>query len=356
MKINFIVPELSRTGGMRIIFEYANRLTKRGHDVILYSPNIPFNNYKGMIKPYYIKYRFSYAKDNLFKKKRIPDNLFDKKFKVKYLWLISNLTVRNADVTVATSWTTSYIVNKLSSSKGKKFYLIQDYEQWNSNIEYVNKSYMLQIRRITVSEYLKDLLLDKFNSNSFVILNGIDFEIFNNNDKRYDKEKQILFMDHSLENKNTKAAIETVKRLKEKYSSLKIKCFGINNYNPMPDYIEFIKNPDDKKIADLYRESDIFLFPSKFEGFGLPPAEAMACKCALVGNKVAAVPEFAEHMKSAILTSPDKPEELLKGAEYLLNNEDELRRISLAGYESVRKVLDWDRSVNRFEELLKNYQ
>lgn len=353
MKINFIVPEISRTGGMRIIFEYANRLTERGHDVILYSPNIPFNNYKGMIKPYYIKYRFNYAKDNLFKKRKLPVKLFDKKFKVKYLWLFSNMTIRDADVTVATSWTTSYIVNKLSPIKGKKFYLIQDYEQWNSNIEYVKKSYMLPLRRITVSEYLKNLLLEKFNSDSDVILNGIDFAIFNNNDKRFNNEKQILFMDHSLENKNTKAAIVTVKKLKAKYSSLKIKCFGINKYNPMPEFIEFVKNPDDVQIASLYRESDIFLFTSIFEGFGLPPAEAMACKCALVGNKVAAVPEFAEHMKSAILTSPDKTEELLKGVEYLLNNEDELRRISLAGYESVRKVLDWDSSVNRFEELLK---
>lgn len=39
---------------------------------------------------------------------------------------------------------------------------------------------------------------------------------------------------------------------------------------------------------------------------------------------------------------------------FSINNEVELRRISLAGYESVREVLDWDRSVDRFEELLKN--
>ena len=80
----------------------------------------------------------------------------------------------------------------------------------------------------------------------------------------------------------------------------------------------------------------------------------MACKCALVGNKVAAVPEFAENMSSAILTDPDQPDELLKGIEYLLKNENELKRISLAGHDKVRQVLDWDRSAERLEYLLKN--
>ena len=352
MKINFIVPEITRTGGMRVIFEYANRLTERGHNVILYSPNIPFNNFMGMFRPYFIKYRFNYAKDRLINKNKLPENSFRKIFEIKYLWLINNLNVRDADATVATSWTSSYAVNRLSESKGKKLYLIQDYEQWNSNIEYVDKSYSLPMQRITVSKYLQELMRERFNSDSVVILNGIDFGIFNNPEKKFNEQKQILFMDHLLENKNSEVAIEIVKKLKTKYPSLRIKCFGMRKYHSLPDYIDFIEDPDDKQIADLYRESDIFLFTSRSEGFGLPPAEAMACKCALVGNAVAAVPEFAENMVSAILTSPENPEELFKGAEYLLNNAVELKRISLAGYENVRKILNWDIAVDKFESLL----
>ena len=163
MKINFIVPEITRTGGMRVIFEYANRLTERGDNVILYSPNIPFNNFMGMFRPYFIKYRFNYAKDRLINKNKLPENSFRKIFEIKYLWLINNLNVRDADATVATSWTSSYAVNRLSESKGKKLYLIQDYEQWNSNIEYVDKSYSLPMQRITVSKYLQELMRERFN-------------------------------------------------------------------------------------------------------------------------------------------------------------------------------------------------
>ncbi|MBK8550807.1 MAG: glycosyltransferase family 4 protein [Ignavibacteria bacterium] len=313
MRINFIVPEISRTGGMRIIFEYANRLTERGHNVILYSPNIPFNSFKGMIKPYFIKHRVNKAKSNLFMKNRIPENMFNKLFDIEHLWLINDHTVRDADATIATSWTSAYVVDKLKDSKGKKFYFIQGYEEWDSNIEYADKSYTLPLQRITVSKYLKELLLEKFNSDSEVILNGIDFKVFNNPDKIFKKPKQILFTDNLLEFKKTVNAIATVKSLKLKYPDLKFKCFGIENYHPLPEYIDFIKDPDDEKIAELYRESDIFLFPVLHEGFGLPPSEAMACKCALVGNSVAAIPEFADNMVSAVLTSPENPDELLKG-------------------------------------------
>ncbi len=352
MKINFIVPEISRTGGMRIIFEYANRLTSRGNDVILYTPVIPFNNYKGSVRKYYLKYQINYAKNIVLNGKKLPDNIYRHNFKFEFLWLFNNFTVRDADAVIATSWTTSYAVSKLNASKGRKFYLIQDYENWNSNELYVDKSYSLPLKRITVSKYLKDLLLRKFNSDSEIILNGIDFNLFNNPDKVFNDPPVILFTDHILENKNTKTAIETAVRIHEKYPDVKFRCFGRSRYHSMPEYIEFITDPGEEDIIKLYCGSDIFLFTSLYEGFGLPPAEAMACRCALAGNRSGAVPEFAEHLKSAMLASPENPDELYICVDYLLSNRDELRRISEEGFEKIRETLDWNRSVNKFEELI----
>lgn len=352
MKINFIVPEISRTGGMRVIFEYANRLNNKGHDVVLYSPVIPFNNYPGEMMPYYIKYRFNYAKDFLLSRKKEPENMYKRNFEIKYSLYLNNLTVRNADATIATSWTSSFIVDKLNDSKGRKFYLIQDYEKWNSNIEHVNKSYTLSLTRITVSEFLENFLKEKFNVNSEVILNGIDYKTFNNFDKKFNSPPVILFMEHILENKNTAGAIEIVKKLKNKFPEVRFKCFGKEEYYKLPGFVEFIKDPDDLKIAELYSTSDIFLYTSTFEGFGLPPAEAMACKCAVIGNKVAAFPEFAEDKRSAMIVSPEHPAEMIEAAGYLLNNRDELKRISIEAGKHIRSVLDWERSVSKFENLI----
>lgn len=352
MKINFIVPEISRTGGMRVIFEYANRLTKKGHDVVLYSPIIPFNNYPGELMPYYVKYRFNYTKDFLLRKKKEPENMYERNFEIKYSLWLNNSSIRNADATIATSWTSSYIVNKLNIAKGRKFYLIQDYEQWNSNIEYVNKSYTLPLTRITVSEFLKKFFAGKFGVDSEVVLNGINYHTFNNFDKKFNSPPVILFMEHILENKNTEGAIEIVKKLKDKFPEVRFKCFGKEEYYKLPEFVEFTKDPNDEQIAKLYSTSDIFLYTSTFEGFGLPPAEAMACKCAVVGNNVAAFTEFAENKKSAMIVSPEHPEEMINAGEYLLNNRTELERISIEAGKHIRTVLDWEKSVNKFEKLI----
>ena len=338
---------------MRIIFEYANRFCRLGHDVKLYSPVIPFYPYKGKIKRHFIKYQIRHACECLNRRMEPPENSFEHIFDIQYVWAVNNSTVRDADATVATSWTSTYPVNKLNIEKGTKVYLIQDYEIWNSSIEHVNSSYSFPMIRITVSGYLRDLIRDKFGSDSHVILNGIDFEKFNNGNKRFNDPPHILFVDHPLENKNTSGAIETAVSIHQKYPDVKFTCFGTGRYHHIPSFVQFVENPDDEMIAELYRNSDIFLFPSIHEGFGLPPAEAMACMCTLVGTRSGAVPEFSVNMKSAVLCDSYNTEDLVNGIEFLLNNPDDLKRIAIEGERSVRNKLDWNNSVNQFISLLR---
>jgi glycosyltransferase involved in cell wall biosynthesis len=307
-----------------------------------------------MFVPYYIRYRMKYVRDYIAGKKMIPDDIFERIFDIKFVPVIISRFLRDADITIATSWPTAFAVNRLNRSKGKKFYFIQDYEIWFSNKKYADKSYELPLNRIVVSAYLKDLLKDKFGSDSTVILIGLDYNKYNNSNKEFSHPKRILYMDHMLENKNAVGAIQTMKKLKEKYPDLLFRGFGINKYHEIPEYIEFIKNPDDNTIVDIYRTSDIFLFPSKYEGFGATPAEAMACKCAVVANAVAAIPEYAKNIETAVLTEPGDPDGLFRGACYLLENEPELQRISLAGHDYIKNILDWDKAMDKFEEELEN--
>ncbi len=123
MKISFIVPEIVRSGGMRVIFEYANRLTKKGHSVTMYTPVIPFNPYKGMPNAAFQRYRIRYFFNYLTKKTLLPENIFPYNFKIKYVPSVSDYFIPDADAVIATSWTTSYFVNNLNSGKGKKSYL-----------------------------------------------------------------------------------------------------------------------------------------------------------------------------------------------------------------------------------------
>lgn len=352
MKIIFIVPEIAISGGMRLIFEISNRLIAKGHSVTLYTPIVPFNPYRGIYNPFYFRYRMKYVIKYYLGRVKPPENIFNKKFEIKYVPFIKNIFVENADAVIATSWTTARYVNELSEKKGKKFYLIQDYEQWKSNVKCVDESYKLPLNRIVISKYLQNLLKEKFGVESKRILIGINTAKFFNEDKKFNKPRRILFMDHELGNKNVQGAIDTVMRLKQDYPDLNFRAFGVAKHHKIPDFVEFFANSSDETVRKLYCESDIFLFPSLFEGFGGPPAEAMACKCAVVGNAVAAIPEYAINRETAILTDPAKPEQLYEGVKYLLENEEELKRISYAGYEHIRKILNWDVAIEKIENYL----
>lgn len=353
MKINFIVPEVTRTGGMNIIFQYANRLHARGHDVVLYTPMIPFNLHKGGIRYYYLKYQVRTLLNWLKAgKNNLPANIYPYDFKIRFVPLMHNKFVRDADVSIATSWPTSYPVYHFSSSKGRKYYLIQDYEVWNSNVRKVDRSYTLPLKRIVCSKHMQNLLKEKFGSDSELIYIGLDRDRFFNENKVFNDPPRVLFADHSLPNKNVEGAIYTCEKLKAEYPSHRFCAFGMKRYHPMPDYIEFTENPDDAEITKLYSESDIFLFPSKYEGFGSPPSEAMACKCAIVANAVAAIPEYSADKVTAIHADPDDKDGLYKGAKYLIDNPGELKLISIAGYEHIREFMNWDNSIIKFEEFI----
>lgn len=352
MKINFLVPEIVRSGGIRTIFEYANRLTLLGHKVIVYTPVIPFNAFIPKYPAAIIKHQLKYAVKQVSGKPLMPDNIYRHSFELKTIPAVNNLFVKDADAIVATSWTTAYHVNNLSSRKGKKFYFIQDYEVWNSNQAKAENSYRLKLNRTVVSKYLHKLLVDKFNSDSIVISAGVNFDDFYIENKIYNEDPVIVFNDHQLANKNVKGLLKALKELKTKYPNIRAKCFAVNRFNELPEYVEFYKNPSDKVLREIYQSSDIFLFASLFEGFGTPPAEAMACKCALVANAVAAIPEYSKHMESAIHCDPNNPEELIKGVSYLLENRNELKRIADEGYQSVRKLLSWDIAVEKFLKLI----
>lgn len=352
MKINFLVPEIVRSGGLRTVFEYANRLTRLGHEVIVYTPVIPFNAFRPKYPFGIFKHQVKYALKQFTGKPFMPTNIYPYNFRLKAVSAVNNFFIADADAVVATSWTSAYHVNSLGSSKGEKFYLIQDFEVWNSNKERAENSYRLPLNRTVVSKYLHNLLLEKFGSDSTIISAGVSFEDFYIDKKVFNQNPVIIFNDHQLENKNVKGLLEALVKLKEKYPKLEARCFAVQRYNEMPGWIEFHQNPTDEHLRHLYQSSDIFLFASKYEGFGTPPAEAMACKCALVANAVAAIPEYSAHMESAIHCNPERIQDLVDGASYLIENPTELRRIAEAGYHNVRNLLSWDTAVEKFLKLI----
>jgi len=354
MKINFLCGGLVKSGGMRIIFEYANRLQNAGHDVVCYVPLKPLDY--GIKDPFLTFKRYFWSIKDYMQKAHNSEEFYRGGFELKIVPSLSNYFIRKADVSIATQWPTAFLLNELLPSRGTKLYFVQGYEVWKSDVKKVDASYKLQMKIITNSSYLKSLLFEKFAVESDVVLNGIDFKRFNHLRKSLNRNLTISFISHTLSQKGSTEAIQILNSIKNKYPDTNIMSFGLESRNDLPKSYVFQFNPNEEQIRDIYNQSDVFLFTSRQEGFGLPPAEAMACKAAVVTTKVGAIPEFSTHNYSALHFNPLDVKTAISQISSLIENPSERERISQNGYTEVRKKLNWDVSVKKFLEIIAGIQ
>ena len=85
-------------------------------------------------------------------------------------------------------------------------------------------------------------------------------------------------------------------------------------------YIHPLKNVDQESLAGLYQNAQVFVYPSEFEGFGIPLVEAMACGTALISSKNSALKEVAG--PGSILLKSNEQESLQKALRTFWDDEE----------------------------------
>jgi glycosyltransferase involved in cell wall biosynthesis len=105
--------------------------------------------------------------------------------------------------------------------------------------------------------------------------------------------------------------------------------------------IGFVEEAD---LPALYRQADLFAFPSLYEGFGIPILEAMACGTPVVTSDVSSLPEVAGD--AGLLVSPQDVEALAQALWHLLDDSTLVCELVAKGFEQVRQF-SWRRSAQR---------
>jgi len=97
-------------------------------------------------------------------------------------------------------------------------------------------------------------------------------------------------------------------------------------------------------LAALYRMATVFAFPSLYEGFGLPPLEAMACGTPVVTSRISSLPEVVGD--GALLVDPYNEDDIAQGIARVLDDEDLRARLVARGLERAASY-SWARSVRQ---------
>ena len=109
-------------------------------------------------------------------------------------------------------------------------------------------------------------------------------------------------------------------------------------------HVRFLGFQPYETLSSFYRLARVFVFPSLYEGFGLPPLEAMACGTPVVTSNVSSMPEVAGN--AAVLVDPYDPESIADGIQNAVTDEALRQDLIARGVERVR-AFSWTESVAR---------
>ena len=109
-------------------------------------------------------------------------------------------------------------------------------------------------------------------------------------------------------------------------------------------HVQFAGTPDDDALASLYAGAAAFVYPSRYEGFGLPLLEAMACGAPVIGARAGAIPEVIGD--AGMLVDPDDEAEMAASIGRLMTDADLADGFRRAGRKRAMEYT-WERTARQ---------
>jgi len=185
-------------------------------------------------------------------------------------------------------------------------------------------------------------------------------DIRNENIKFKLPEKFILFVGNRGGYKNFTNFMKSVSLLLKNDQNLFVVCAGGGNFNKYEQ--DLLKNlslqervfqfsVDDEELWILYKNALVFVFPSLYEGFGLPILEAFACKCPIVVSNSSCFPEIAG--EAAEYFDPLSTESMKSSIEKVVYNNNIRMELIKRGINRVRGF-SWQKTAEKTKEVYQS--
>lgn len=334
-RITFILPGLclKPMGGPKIIFGHANRLAEKGCDVtILFLAEKTLSS-RGL--PEFVRRllcrTLRYCLPSWF--------TLHEKIKTRCIFGIDNASVCDGDRIIATGVQTARGVAGLDVSKGRPYYFIQDYENWETPDEEVRATYRLGMRNMAIAKWLVEFVRGEAKDSCAYIPNPIDTETFYR-DSAIDKEPHtISVLFHKDAHKGFDDAWKAIREAKEVIPDIKVEMFGVTRPKfELPSWVTYTYRANDEQLRHIYNKASVHVCASLKEGFGLTSLEAMACGCVLVTTDFLGSREYAENENNALVSEVGDVSSLVSNIVYAMKNEASMEGVRRKAIERAKKI------------------
>lgn len=193
-----------------------------------------------------------------------------------------------------------------------------------------------------------------------VIYNAVSDNFHPTRDENLVSDKYLLVVSSVKDNKNFLAALDSFLLLSERVPELKMYVIGetkSRSFNDMDlslykkeSRIKFLGRVSDVQLVKLYSNACAFIFPSFYEGFGIPVLEAQACGCPVISSNTSSLPEVL--LDSAILCEPTDIQGMAKSMVTLVKEENMRNEYIRKGFINVARF-DWESSCKMISDKLK---
>lgn len=288
MRITFVLPYAGLAGGIRVLAIYAERLHSLGHDVNVISLPPRTVGIREKVK--------SFLLWNGWPRQQVSGPSHFSASPVSHRVLeaarpVVDSDVPDADVVLATFWKTASWVAALSPEKGRKAILLQGYETSpGQESPEIDAAWRTPLHKIVISNWLVDLARDRF-GDRFVshVPNSVDTQMFWAPERGKQVVPTIGMLYATLHLKGIDVVLAALELVKAAIGPVNVVAFGAEHMSsdlPLPNGAQFLYQPEQNQIRDLYSRCDVWVCGSRREGFHLPPLEAMACRCPVVSTRV----------------------------------------------------------------------
>ncbi|HNW98710.1 MAG TPA: glycosyltransferase family 1 protein [Bacteroidales bacterium] len=211
---------------------------------------------------------------------------------------------------------------------------------------------------ITVSEFSKGEISSYYgiNKNKIIVVPNAVSSNLNITENKKNKKRYLLTVSSIDPRKNLKRLIEAFNNIND--DSIELLIIGSQNSNFKKNYelvnennIKFLGYVSDDELAFYYEGAIAFIYPSIYEGFGIPPLEAMRFSCPVLVSDIPVLREVCN--SAAMYFDPYNIESISNAIRDIVANENQRINLIKLGTENVKRF-NWDKSAKKLLNIINN--